>query len=242
MRYLRHKLGELPKGELIEVSGSGLNVQLYLLNDSNYFNFKRGRIFRSGCNIYFNMWVTIQVPEEGEWNLILISGKNVVRENYRINVLTGVRRGSLNEFVDFRHLYDKGISYEFDVNVIYNHVSNTIIPTLVSLFEKEKLSLFLKNSSSDKIFKELCVLKKRAIVTLLLLSSEDLLQENLLKYLKELESNRDVQGNFVLPVFNKVTKEELTPLISFFKANATRNTYTNDSETIAEDVISIFRE
>ena len=74
MSFVHHDLGSLSGGEIVEVTLSGTEANVCLMDDSNFRSYRAGQSFRHFGGHYKRSPVRLQVPGAGHWHVAVDLG------------------------------------------------------------------------------------------------------------------------------------------------------------------------
>jgi hypothetical protein len=88
MDFVHHKLGQRKRGEIVEIHlDSRANVRL--LNGSQFAAYKAGRSFRAIQGQALKSPIRWQIPQPGQWHVVIDFGGHPGRVRSSVNVLPG---------------------------------------------------------------------------------------------------------------------------------------------------------
>lgn len=89
MNYLKFPLNYQASGSVVQVSLTGVESDVFLVDSTNLSAFERGDQFRYYGGHYNSSLVCLQMPSSGTWTVIVVPGSGgTVRASVR--VLAGV--------------------------------------------------------------------------------------------------------------------------------------------------------
>jgi hypothetical protein len=74
MNYLKFPLGEIGSGTVVEVTLTGVESDVYILDGPNFAAMQRGGQFRYTGGHYKGSPVRLRVPQQGTWTAVVIPG------------------------------------------------------------------------------------------------------------------------------------------------------------------------
>jgi hypothetical protein len=74
MKYQHYDLGNLNGGEIVEVTLSGTEANVCLMDDLNFCSYEAGRSFRHVGGHYKRSPVRLAVPKRGHWHVTVDLG------------------------------------------------------------------------------------------------------------------------------------------------------------------------
>lgn len=85
MNFLKFPLNHQDAGSVVEVTMSGVESDVMLLDPTNFSSFQRGRNFRYTGGHYKASPIRLAVPSSGSWTAVVVPGqRGTVRATVRV--------------------------------------------------------------------------------------------------------------------------------------------------------------
>lgn len=69
MQFVHHDLGNLQRGQIVELTLSGCAANVQLLDSTNFNNYRNGRRYRYTGGLAKKSPVRLQIPSSGHWHV-----------------------------------------------------------------------------------------------------------------------------------------------------------------------------
>lgn len=255
MQFQSYSLGNLQRGQIVEVilKGSAANVQL--MDSSNFSNYKAGRRFTYHGGHATRSPVRLPVPRSGTWYVVIDLGGHAGTVRSAVNVLPGalpaIREmplASVPSLVrrDDDHPPDvEVIEREFDVFI--SHASedkDDVVRPLAHALKSENLKVWydefeLKIGDSLRRKIDNGLAKSRFGVVVL---SKSFFGKGWPNYeLDGLVTKATTGDQIILPIWHDITKQELISYSPSLADKLARSTGTHTVEEIAAEISEVIR-
>lgn len=254
MDFTHYDLGRLRSGTIVEVvlAGNAANVQL--MDSANFHNYKSGRRYRFIGGTAKHSPVTLQVPHSGHWHVAidLRGSRGTVRSSLRSlpEALPPIRETPLSSLVQRREpspdLQPAKLRPEYDVFI--SHASedkDEIVRPLASALQQAGLRVWydefeLRIGDNLRAKIDLGLANSRFGVVVL---SSVFFAKGWTKYELDGLVTRDVDGGQdLLPIWHKITKDEVVAFSPSLANRLARSTSTHTIGEIAAEIVSVIRE
>lgn len=251
MKFIRHDLGNLQRGQIVEIilSGSAANVQL--LDSSNFNNYRNGRRYSYTGGLAKRSPVRLQIPRSGHWYVAVdMRGlKGTVRSSARVlpGPLPTLQESPLSSVPSLIYgnpfQQDEDFNPEYDVFI--SHASedkDEVVRPLAHALKKVGLSIWydefelkIGDSLRKKIDKGLAN-SRFGIVVL----SKDFFKKGWTNYELDGIVSKAVSGEqIILPIWHNITKKELLDFSPSLADKVARSTTTHTVEEIAKEIAEL---
>jgi len=251
MKFIRHDLGNLQRGQIVEIilSGSAANVQL--LDSSNFNNYRNGRRYTYTGGLAKRSPVRLQIPRSGHWYVAVdMRGlKGTVRSSARVlpGPLPTLQELPLSSVPSLIHgnpfQQDEDFNPEYDVFI--SHASedkDEVVRPLAHALKKVGLSIWydefelkIGDSLRKKIDRGLAN-SRFGIVVL----SKDFFKKGWTNYELDGIVSKAVSGEqIILPIWHNITKKELLDFSPSLADKVARSTTTHTIEEIAKEIAEL---
>lgn len=254
MKFNKYDLGNLSKGEIVEVTLKGSAANVRLMNSSNLQNYRNGR-----RHTYYGGLVTkspyrISVPSSGRWYVTIdMQGlRGSTRSSVRVlpSPLPTARQPSLSSVPSL--VQDKDIGFgadkiERDFDVFISHASedkNEVVRPLANALKDLNLSVWydefeLKIGDSLRRKIDMGLAKSRFGIVVL---SKDFIKKGWTNYELDGIITKAVSGEqIVLPIWHNITKKEVLDYSPSLADKLARNTSSYTVEEIAEEIAEVIK-
>lgn len=250
MEHLYHDLGQLRGGEIVQVHlNAAANV--LLLNSSNYNNYKRGRRYNGYGGHATQTPVRLNVPNAGRWYVAIDLGGYSGRVNSSVEILPGrmqpIRHAPLSSVPSLVQEEDRPDSQpekrEYDVFV--SHASedkDEVVRPLAIALQNAGLRVWydefeLKIGSSLRQNIDMGLANSRFGIVVL---SESFFGKGWPNYELDGLVTKAVSGDqIILPVWHKVSKQEVMSYSPSLADKVARSTSTHTVDDIAVEIASV---
>ncbi len=248
MQFVHHDLGNLQRGQIVEITLSGSAANVQLLDSSNFNNYRNGRRYSYTGGLAKKSPVRLAIPRSGYWHVAVdMRGlKGTVRSSARVlpGPLPTLQERPLSSIPSLMNgnpfLENEDFNPEFDVFV--SHASEDKDEVVRPLAEALKASglkvwydefeLKIGDSLRKKIDKGLAN-SKFGIVVL----SKDFFRKGWTNYELDGIVSKSVSGEqIILPIWHNITKKELLDFSPSLADKVARSTTTHTIEEISEEI------
>lgn len=257
MQFVHHDLGQRDSGDIVEITLQGNAANVRLMDSSNFQSYRSGRNYRCYGGLAKQSPVRLQIPNSGHWHVavdlqgmrgnvkssarILPRPMPVLRETPLSSVPSLVRR----DFDTPPSSPDEKINREYDVFI--SHASedkdDIVRPLAEALREKElkvwydEFELKIGDSLRRKIDKGLAN-SKFGIVVL----SKSFIGKGWANYELDGLVSRAVTGEqILLPIWHKITKQEVVDYSPSLADKLARSTATHTVDEIASEIAELIK-
>ena len=257
MKYQSYKLGNLKGGEIIEVTLKGNSANVKLMNSTNFLSYKAGK-----RHTYYGGHVTkspyrVTVPRSGNWYVTVDLGGYSGSVTSSVNVLPGklpqVKQPRLSTVPSL--VQDKEIPGSFGgkprirkYDVFISHASedkDDIVRTLANALKNKNLKVWydefeLKIGDSLRQKIDTGLANSRFGIVVL---SKSFIRKGWTNYELDGIITKSVNGQqMVLPIWHKITKQEVIDYSPSLADKVARNTATYTVDEIAEEIAEVINE
>ena len=251
MKYTVYNLGNLEKGNIVEVTLKGNAANVLLLNSSNYNNYKNGRRYKYYGGYVKSSPYRIVVPSNGRWFVVINLGGYGGQVRSAVRVLPGAmppaKRYNTSELSSLflGNKLDNDDEKEYDVFI--SHASEDkeeVVRPLANALKDRKLNVWydefelkIGDSLRQKIDKGVAKSKFGIII----------LSKN---YIKKGWTNYELDGlitrsisnqQILLPIWHNITKQEVIDYSPSIADKVARSTSVNTIEEIADEIAEIIQ-
>ena len=256
MRFTHYDLRNRQGGEIIEVTLSGNAANVRLLDNSNFQGFRAGRQHRYYGGQAKKSPVRLQVPHSGHWHVVIDLGGYGGTVRSSIRVLSGplkplqeVPLSSVPSLVQREDVPESEkpteAPHDFDVFISYaSEDRDAVVQPLAIALKNEDLRVWYDEfelSIGDSLRRKIDagLAKSRFGVVVL---SKDFFNKDWPNYELDGLVTRAVTGEQVLlPVWHKVSKQEVMGYSPPLADKLARNTATHTVEEIAREIADVIR-
>jgi hypothetical protein len=162
MKFLKYDLGNLSRGEIVEIGLTGSAANVRLLDSSNMSNYEHGRQHRYIGGLATRSPIHLQVPNSGHWYVAVdmngLRGSTNASVNVFPNALPQIREQPLSSLPSLNltryDLDEDNIKREYDVFV--SHASEEFSPSLA-----DKVARNTSNYTIEEIAQEIAEVVKQ---------------------------------------------------------------------------------
>ncbi|RUT73036.1 DUF1883 domain-containing protein [Ancylomarina longa] len=257
MNFQKYDLGNLQRGQIVEVTLKGSAANVRLMDSSNFQSYKSGRRHK-----YYGGYVTrspyrVTVPNNGHWYVAIDLGGYAGRISSSVNVLPGAlpsaRQPSLSTVPSL--LQDKEIPVGFDeepivrkYDIFISHASDDkdeiVRPLANELLSHglkvwyDEFELKIGDSLRRKIDKGLAN-SRFGIVVL----SRKFIQKGWTNYELDGIVSKSISGEqVILPIWHEITKQEVLDFSPSLADKVARNTSSFTIEEIAQEIADLIND
>lgn len=257
MKYQSYKLGNLTKGQIVEVTLKGNSANVKLMNSSNFSSYKAGRRHNYYGGHVKQSPYRVTVPNNGNWFVTVDLGGYSGKVSSSVRVLPGrlptARQQRLSTVPSL--VQDKQIPGNFGedpiirkYDVFISHASEDkdeiVRPLAKSLQLKglnvwyDEFELKIGDSLRQKIDKGLAN-SRFGIVVL----SKNFIRKGWTNYELDGIITKSINGQqIMLPIWHKITKQEVIDYSPSMADKVARNTATYTVDEIAEEISEVINE
>lgn len=257
MKFQKYDLGNLQRGQIVEVTLKGSAANVRLMDSSNFQSYRNGRRHK-----YYGGHVTrspyrVTVPSNGHWHIAIDLGGHSGRISSSVNVLPGTlpsaRQPSLSSVPSL--LQDKEIPSGFDeepivrkYDVFISHASDDkdeiVRPLANELLNHglkvwyDEFELRIGDSLRQKIDKGLAN-SRFGIVVL----SRKFIQKGWTNYELDGIVSKSISGEqVILPIWHEITKKEVLDFSPSLADKVARNTSSFTIEEIGQEIADLIND
>ncbi len=258
MKFIHSDLGNLQKGQLVEVTLKGNAANVRLMDSSNFSNYKNGRDHRYSGGLVKKSPVRIPVPSSGHWHVVvdmqglggstnasirvLPSALPVYNEPSLTSVPSLLRREENNDDTFNR---DYSVTKKYDVFISHaTEDKDDIVRPLAHALQNaglrvwyDEFELKLGDSLRRKIDAGLAN-SNFGIVVL----SHPFFRKNWSQYELDGLVTREMTGEqIILPIWHNISKNEVISYSPSLADKLARSTATHTVEEIAEEIVLLIQ-
>ena len=251
MKYTVYQLGNLSRGNIVEVTLRGNAANVLLLDTSNYNNYKNGRRYRYYGGYVKSSPYIVVVPNDGRWFIVINLGGYSGQVRSSVRVLPGAmppaKKYNVSELSSLflGNKLDDDTDKEYDVFI--SHASEdkeeVVRPLANALKDKslnvwyDEFELKIGDSLRQKIDKGVAN-SKFGIVIL----SKNFIKKGWTNYELDGLITRSISNQqLLLPIWHNITKQEVIDYSPSIADKVARSTSTNTIEEIAEEIAEIIK-
>ncbi len=252
MNFLQYDLGNLKRGEIVEVTlSSGANVRL--MDSSNFNSYKNGRRHRYQGGLAKKSPVRLQAPNSGHWYVAVDMQGLRGSTNASVRVVPGalpeIQERPLSEIPSLvrENIPPPTESSEEIHDVFISHASedkdNFVRPLANALINEglnvwfDEMTLRIGDSLRQKIDKGLANSRVGLVVL-----SPSFIDKGWTNYELDGIVTRTVSGEQVLlPIWHNITKQQVVNFSPSLADKVARSTATHTIEEIASEIAELIR-
>lgn len=251
MKYTVYQLGNLSRGNIVEVTLRGNAANVLLLDTSNYNNYKNGRRYRYYGGYVKSSPYRVVVQNDGRWFIVINLGGYSGQVRSSVRVLPGAmppaKKYNVSELSSLflGNKLDDDTDKEYDVFI--SHASEdkeeVVRPLANALKDKslnvwyDEFELKIGDSLRQKIDKGVAN-SKFGIVIL----SKNFIKKGWTNYELDGLITRSISNQqLLLPIWHNITKQEVIDYSPSIADKVARSTSTNTIEEIAEEIAEIIK-
>jgi hypothetical protein len=254
MKFLKYDIGNLSRGEIVEINLTGSAANVQLLDSSNMSNYEHGRKYRYIGGLATKSPVHLQIPNSGHWYVAVdmngLRGSTSASVRVLPNALPKIREQPLSSLpsLDLARydLAEDNTKREYDVFV--SHASedkDEVVRPLVYELQKHGLKVWydefemkIGDSLRRKIDKGLAN-SRFGIVVL----SRNFLSKGWTNYeLDGIVTKVNSGEQIMLPIWHNITKKEIIEFSPSLADKVARNTSNYTIEEIANEISEVVRQ
>ena len=250
MKYTVYNLGNLEKGNIVEVTLKGNAANVLLLN-SNYNNYKNGRRYKYYGGYVKSSPYRIVVPSNGRWFVVINLGGYGGQVRSAVRVLPGAmppaKRYNTSELSSLflGNKLDNDDEKEYDVFI--SHASEDkeeVVRPLANALKDRKLNVWydefelkIGDSLRQKIDKGVAKSKFGIIIL-----SKNFIKKGWTNYELDGLITRSISNQqILLPIWHNITKQEVIDYSPSIADKVARSTSVNTIEEIADEIAEIIQ-
>jgi hypothetical protein len=251
MKYQVYDLGQLKRGDRVQVTLSGSAANVRLMDTSNYNSYKNGRRHTYYGGLMTKSPAVLGVPSTGHWYVTVdLQGlKGTVRSSVR--VLPEYREPALSTVPSLVRKpedmpnYESGEDIEYDVFI--SHASedkDEVVRPLAYALKKNGLKVWydefeLKIGDSLRRKIDIGLSKSRFGIVVL---SNDFIKKGWTNYeLDGIITKANTGEQVVLPIWHNITKQEVLNFSPSLADKLARNTSSYTVEEIASEISELIK-
>lgn len=251
MKYTVYNLGNLEKGNIVEVTLKGNAANVLLLNSSNYNNYKNGRRYKYCGGYVKSSPYRIVVPSNGRWFVVINLGGYGGQVRSAVRVLPGTmppaKRYNTSELSSLflGNKLDNDDEKEYDVFI--SHASEDkeeVVRPLANALKDRKLNVWydefelkIGDSLRQKIDKGVAKSKFGIIIL-----SKNFIKKGWTNYELDGLITRSISNQqILLPIWHNITKQEVIDYSPSIADKVARSTSVNTIEEIADEIAEIIQ-
>ena len=251
MKYTVYNLGNLEKGNIVEVTLKGNAANVLLLNSSNYNNYKNGRRYKYYGGYVKSSPYRIVVPSNGRWFVVINLGGYGGQVRSAVRVLPGAmppaKRYNTSELSSLflGNKLDNDDEKEYDVFI--SHASEDkeeVVRPLANALKDRKLNVWydefeLKIGDKKKKKIDKGVAKSKFGIIIL---SKNFIKKGWTNYELDGLITRSISNQqILLPIWHNITKQEVIDYSPSIADKVARSTSVNTIEEIADEIAEIIQ-
>ena len=251
MKYTVYNLGNLEKGNIVELTLKGNAANVLLLNSSNYNNYKNGRRYKYYGGYVKSSPYRIVVPSNGRWFVVINLGGYGGQVRSAVRVLPGAmppaKRYNTSELSSLflGNKLDNDDEKEYDVFI--SHASEDkeeVVRPLANALKDRKLNVWydefeLKIGDKKKKKIDKGVAKSKFGIIIL---SKNFIKKGWTNYELDGLITRSISNQqILLPIWHNITKQEVIDYSPSIADKVARSTSVNTIEEIADEIAEIIQ-
>lgn len=257
MQFVHHDLGQRDRGDIVEITLQGNAANVRLMDSSNFQSYRNGRQYRCYGGLAKQSPVRLQIPNSGHWHVAVdMQGlRGNVRSSARIMprpmpALREIPLSSVPSLVnrDFDTepvISDEKVNREYDVFISHatEDKDEIVRPLAEALRDKDlkvwydEFELKIGDSLRRKIDEGLAT-SKFGIVVL----SKSFIGKGWANYELDGLVSRAVTGEqILLPIWHKITKQEVIEYSPSLADKLARNTAIHTVDEIANEIAELIK-
>lgn len=256
MKYNVYDLGQLKRGDRVQVTLSGNAANVRLMDSSNYQSYKNGRSHRYAGGLATKSPIVLGVPNSGHWYVTVdLQGlRGTVRSSVRVlpKALPEYREPALSTVPslvhrpdDFPNMDDGQSMIEYDVFI--SHASedkDDVVRPLAYALKSEGLKVWYDEFElriGDSLRRKIDIGLARSKFGIVVLSNN---------FIKKGWTNYELDGiitkantgeQVVLPIWHNISKKEVIDFSPSLADKLARNTATYTVEEIASEIAELIK-
>lgn len=251
MKYTVYQLGNLSKGNIVEVTLKGNAANVLLLDSSNYNNYKNGRRYKYYGGFVKSSPYRVVVPNTGLWFVVINLGGYSGQVRSSVRVLPGAmppaKKYNTSELSSLFLGSKLDDDNEKEYDVFISHASEDkeeVVRPLANALKDRKLNVWydefelkIGDSLRQKIDKGVAN-SKFGIVIL----SKNFIKKGWTNYELDGLITRSISNQqILLPIWHNITKQEVIDYSPSIADKVARSTSVNTIEEIADEIAEIIK-
>lgn len=256
MKYNVYDLGQLKRGDRVQVTLSGNAANVRLMDSSNYQSYKNGRSHRYAGGLATKSPIVLGVPNSGHWYVTVdLQGlRGTVRSSVRVlpNALPEYREPALSTVPSLVRRPDDLPSMEnghsaIEYDVFISHASedkDDVVRPLAYALKSEGLKVWYDEFElkiGDSLRRKIDIGLARSKFGIVVLSNS---------FIKKGWTNYELDGiitkantgeQVVLPIWHDITKKEVIDFSPSLADKLARNTSSYTVEEIASEIAELIK-
>ena len=256
MKYNVYDLGQLKRGDRVQVTLSGNAANVRLMDSSNYQSYKNGRSHRYAGGLATKSPIVLGVPNSGHWYVTVdLQGlRGTVRSSVRVlpNALPEYREPALSTVPSLVRRPDDLPSMEnghsaIEYDVFISHASedkDDVVRPLAYALKSEGLKVWYDEFElriGDSLRRKIDIGLARSKFGIVVLSNS---------FIKKGWTNYELDGiitkvntgeQVVLPIWHNISKKEVIDFSPSLADKLARNTATYTVEEIASEIAELIK-
>lgn len=251
MQFIKHDLGQLDKGRIVEITLKGNAANVQLMDSSNLNNYTNGRRYRYVGGLATKSPVRLATTHSGHWYVAIdMRGlRGSVRSSVRVlpTALPQIQQRPLSEIPSLIHNrpssdedaespnYDVFISHASeDKDDVVRPLANALKDRGIIVWYDE-FEMKIGDGLRRKIDKGLANSRFGIVVI-----SRDFIKKGWTNYELDGIITKSISGEQVLlPIWHNITKKEVVDYSPSLADKLARNTATNTIDEIAEEIADL---
>ena len=248
MNFTYYDLGNLAKGQIVQVILQGNSANVRLLDSTNFNSYKNGRRHRYYGGHAKKSPVLLPVPHNGHWYVTVDLGGYPGRVKSAVNILSGplpnIKQPSLADIPSLlfnENADNSNIEYDVFISHASEDKNDIVRPLAIALQAKnikvwyDEFEMRIGDSLRRKIDKGLANSRFGIVVI-----SRDFIKKGWTNYELDGIMTRAISGEqILLPIWHNITKEEVVNYSPSLADKVARNTTDNTVEEIAEEIANL---
>lgn len=260
MKFSYYDLGNLKGGEIVEVTLSGSQANVRLLDSSNFSSYKRGASHRGYGGLAKKSPVHLQIPNSGHWYVVIDFGGYRGNVRHSIRVLPGMLptiretplasipslvRNKQSEEDPFSRSDGDANPKEFDVFICHSSEDkDSVVRDLAHALRDKQLSVWYDEFElkiGDSLRRKIDLGLSRSRFGIVVLSSS-FFGKGWANYELDGLVTREVTGEqILLPIWHQITKQDVINYSPSLADKVARSTATSTIGEIADEIFSVIR-
>lgn len=253
MKFIHHDLGNLERGQIVEVTLSGSAANIQLLDSTNFNNYRNGRRYSYIGGLAKQSPIRLQIPRSDHWHVAVdMRGlRGTVRSSAKIlpSPLPTLKEVPLSSVPSLLHgnPFEQDDDFNPEYDVFVSHASEdkdeVVRPLAIALKDLglkvwyDEFELKIGDSLRKKIDKGLAN-SRFGIVVL----SKDFFRKGWTNYELDGIVSKAVSGEqIILPIWHNITKQELLGFSPSLADKVARSTTTHTVEEIANEISELIK-
>ncbi len=258
MNFNHYDLGNIKKGEIVEIELTGNAANVQLLDHNNFNNYRKRMKYKYIGGLVKKSPVNLQIPRTGHWHVTVdMQGlRGTVRSSVKVipapSPLPTLKESPLSSVPSLIHNNTKNMdiddNFTPECDIFISHASedkDEVVRPLVHALKSEGLSVWydefelkIGDSLRKKIDKGLAN-SRFGIVVL----SKDFFRKGWTNYELDGIVTKAVSGEqVILPIWHNITKKEVIDFSPSLADKLARNTASHTVEEIASEIAELIKE